>query len=110
VEAAFGMDTVSRDQIRSGCLIARISSTGADTAFGIRPGIAYVWADSTNPFSATIVPDDGSTGFTYNLGIEPEPPVAATAPAKHICSECGRTDWCVYAQDGVRLPEAMFGG
>ena len=112
VQAAQGMDTVSRADLARGCLIARIISLGADAAFGIKADTAYVWADSTNPYTATIVPDDGSAGVIYNMDVVTTggtPPTTTTVP-RHICSECGRNDWCVYPRDEIRMvDEAMIG-
>lgn len=112
VHAAQGMDTVPRADLARGCVIARIISQAADAAFGIKADTAYVWADSTNPFTATIVPDDGSAGVTYNMDVLDTggTPPTVTAVPKHICSECGRTDWCVYPRDEIRLTdEAVIG-
>src|SRR5688572_22947261 len=112
VQAAQGMDTVSRAELARGCVIARIISLGADAAFGIKADTAYVWADSTNPYTATIVPDDGSAGVIYNMDVVTTggTPPTATAVPRHICSECGRNDWCVYPRDEIRMvDEAMIG-
>lgn len=112
VHAAHGMDTVPRADLERGCVIARIISQAADADFGIKADTAYVWADSTNPFTATIVPDDGSAGVTYNMDVDDTggtPPTVTTVP-KHVCSECGRTDWCVYPRDEIRvIDEAVIG-
>ena len=109
VQVALGMDTVSRTTLERGCVIARIIARGADAEFGIRADTAYVWADSTNPFTATIIPDDGSAGVVYNMDVEPTAPTTTSIP-KHICSQCGTSDWCVYPRDEVRLGEEMFVG
>jgi len=109
VQAAQGMDTVSRAELARGCVIARIIARGADAAFGIKADTAYVWADSTNPFTATIIPDDGSAGVVYNMDVEPTAPTTTSIP-KHICSQCGTSDWCVYPRDEIRLGEEMFVG
>jgi hypothetical protein len=112
VQVSQGMDTVSRTTLARGCVIARIIARGADAAFGIKADTAYVWADSTNPFTATIIPDDGSAGVVYNMDVEPTGGIAPTTTSvpKHICSQCGTNDWCVYPRDEVRLTEEMFVG
>jgi hypothetical protein len=112
VQVAQGMDSVSRADLERGCVIARIIARGADAAFGIKADTAYVWADSTNPFTATIIPDDGSAGVVYNMDVEPTGGIAPTTTSipKHICSQCGTNDWCVYPRDEVRLTEEMFVG
>lgn len=112
VQAAQGMDSVSRADLERGCVIARIIARGADADFGIKADTAYVWADSTNPFTATIIPDDGSAGVVYNMDVEPTGGIAPTVTSipKHICSQCGTSDWCVYPRDEIRLVEEMFVG
>ena len=112
VEAAQGMDTVSRAELARGCVIARIIASGSDAGFGIKADTSYVWADSTNSFTATIVPDDGTSGVVYNMAVDSTggtAPTTTTIP-KHVCSECGRNDWCVYPRDEIRLiDEALIG-
>lgn len=109
VHVSHGMDTVSRATLARGCVIARIIARGADADFGIKADTAYVWADSTNPFTATIIPDDGSAGVVYNMDVELTAPTTTSIP-KHICSQCGTSDWCVYPRDESRLGEEMFLG
>lgn len=101
----------SLDRVRQGCVIGRIVSNYADSAFGFIVGTTYIWADSSSPNSAQLVPDDGTSDMTgYNLAVVDYPagkePVApAGTPAKHICQECAKSDWCVYPRDVFRVVE-----
>jgi hypothetical protein len=98
-----------RDRVRRGCIIGRIVSNYADTAFGFTAGTTYIWADARSPDVAKLIADDGTTTPTgYEMEILPladgkEPVVSAGTPTKHICGECTRNDWCVYPSNGVDL-------
>ena len=99
----------SRDRVRQGCVIGRIVSNYADTAFGFIAGTTYIWADARSPDVATLVADDGTTALTgYEMEAVPlvdgkEPVVSAGTPTKHICGECTKNDWCVYPSSTVDL-------
>ena len=104
-----GMNRATREDLEDGCLIARVRSTTADTSLGLGAGWNFVWADSTNPYTAVIVPDDSSVAVTqFEMGLWPsEPdPVTITTP-RYICSDCGR-DWCVYPRSGLSSEPALF--
>ncbi len=106
-----GSDSVTRAQIQDGCLIARIRSTSADAAVGLGAGWTYVWADSTNPYTATLVPEQETAPVTTSeLAFLPgDPAPGVIASPRYICSDCG-SDWCVYPKDETRLPPEMFVG
>lgn len=99
----------SRDRVRRGCIIGRIVSNYADTAFGFIAGTTYIWADARSPDAATLIADDGTTTLTgYEMEMVPlvdgkEPVASAGTPTKHICGECTKNDWCVYPSSTVDL-------
>ncbi|HJU67056.1 MAG TPA: hypothetical protein VJ650_02335 [Gemmatimonadaceae bacterium] len=99
--------------VRRGCVIGRIISSYADSAFGFADGVTYVWADSSSPDGVQLVPDDGTSSMiSYNLVTVDDPdasePVApAGTPTKHICGECTKSDWCVYPSDTLRVIEQV---
>lgn len=98
-------------ELAEGCVIGRIVSTYRDSAFGFIAGRTYIWADSSSPNSIHLVPDDGTSEMIgYNLATEPyvedtDPTISAGTPSKHICEQCGRSDWCVYPRDTLRTIE-----
>ena len=101
-----------RRELAQGCVIGRIISTYRDSAFGFIAGTTYIWADSSSPHSVHLVPDDANSEMIgYNLTPEPmvndQEPVAAGALPKHVCEQCGRTDWCVYPTDSLRVVEPL---
>ena len=103
------MDRATRLHLADGCLIAKIRSTTADPTLGLAAGWTYIWADSTNPFTATAVPEDPSaplTAFEMSLTAG-EPAPGTVASPRYVCSDCGN-DWCVYPRDGTRLEPALF--
>lgn len=104
-----GMDRVTRPDIEDGCLIARVHTNTAYPALGLGRGWTYVWADSTNPYTATMVPAEEEAPVTeFRLSLEPEEPAPGTiASPRYICSDCGN-DWCVYPRDGLRSEPALF--
>jgi hypothetical protein len=101
----------SRGHVRRGCIIGRIVSNYADSAFGFTAGTTYIWADSSSPDAVQLVPDDGTSTMTgYEMSIVPmedgKEPSVAGVPTKHICGECAKNDWCVYPSNGVRIEPA----
>ena len=104
-----GMDRVTRTDIEDGCLIARVHSNTAYPALGLGRGWTYVWADSTNPYTATMVPaEEGAPVTEFRLSLEPEEPAPGTiASPRYICSDCGN-DWCVYPRDTFSSEPALF--
>jgi hypothetical protein len=103
------MDRAERGDLADGCLIARIRSATADSSLGLGAGWTYVWADSTNPWTATTVPEDNGASMTeYTLSLESgEPAPGTVASPRYVCSDCGR-DWCVYPRDELRTEPALF--
>jgi hypothetical protein len=101
-----------RDRVRRGCIIGRIVSNYADTAFGFIAGTTYIWADARSPDAVQLVADDGTSTMTgYEMELVPlvdgkEPVVTAGTPTKHICGECTKNDWCVYPSNDLRLEPA----
>lgn len=101
-----------RDRVRRGCIIGRIVSNYADTAFGFIAGTTYIWADARSPDAVQLVADDGTSTMTgYEMELVPlvdgtEPVVSAGTPTKHICGECTKNDWCVYPSNDLRLEPA----
>jgi hypothetical protein len=101
-----------RDRVRRGCIIGRIVSNYADTAFGFSAGTTYIWADARSPDAVQLVADDGTSTMTgYEMELVPlvdgkEPVVTAGTPTKHICGECTKNDWCVYPSNDLRLEPA----
>jgi hypothetical protein len=99
--------------VRRGCVIGRIISNYADRDFGFIAGTTYIWADSSSPDEAQLIPDDGSTMTEYQMDILPmprdgEPTVSALTPSKHVCEQCATKDWCVYPRDNLKSnPEAL---
>lgn len=104
-----GMDRVTRPDIEDGCLIARVHTNTAYPALGLGRGWTYVWADSTNPYTATMVPaEEGAPVTEFRLSLRPQEPAAGTvASPRYICSECGN-DWCVYPRDTFSSEPALF--
>ena len=104
-----GMDRVSRAELEDGCLIARVRSPSAYPALGLGAGWTYVWADSTNPYTATMVPEqEGAPVTEFRLSLEAEEPAVGTiASPRYICSDCGN-DWCVYPRDTFSSQPALF--
>jgi hypothetical protein len=99
VFAIQGIDSVSRATLAAGCVIARIVNTSGDTTV-VKRGTWYVWADSTNPLTATAISESGPTDLQYQMAVVPEAEKdAAIFSPRHICSECAG-DWCVYPRDG----------
>lgn len=97
-----------RDRVRRGCIIGRIVSNYADTAFGFIAGTTYIWADARSPDAVTLIADDGTTTLSgYEMAILPkvrgEEPTVAGTPTKHICGECAKNDWCVYPSNDVQV-------
>jgi hypothetical protein len=108
VEAARGMSSATRRDLGDGCLIARVFSNRADTSVGLGVGWTFVWADSSSPYTASFIPEDGSPVVGQNMSIEPSAPSdASVASPKHICSQCGN-DWCVYPRDTLRSEPVLF--
>jgi len=109
-----------RDRVRRGCIVGRIVSNYADTAFGFIAGTTYIWADSSSPDGVQLVPDDGTSTMTgYEMAIVPledgKEPVVAGTPTKHICGECTKNDWCVYPSNTVQtqpaeVPSSLLSG
>lgn len=104
-----GMDRVTRAELEDGCLIARVRSPTAYPALGLGRGWTYVWADSTNPYTATMVPEQEGVAVTeFRLSLEPDEPAPGTiASPRYICSDCGN-DWCVYPRDTFQSEPALF--
>lgn len=104
-----GMDRVTRPDIEDGCLIARVHTNTAYPALGLGRGWTYVWADSTNPYTATMVPaEEGAPVTEFRLSLEPQEPAPGTiASPRYICSDCGN-DWCVYPRDTFSSEPALF--
>lgn len=104
-----GMDRVTRVELEDGCLIARVHSATAHPALGLGAGWTYVWADSTNPYTATMVPEQEGVAVTeFRLALENgEPAPGTVASPKFICSDCGN-DWCVYPRDTFSSEPALF--
>jgi hypothetical protein len=99
---------VNRTVLGDGCLIARVFSNRADTSIGLGVGWTFVWADSSSPYTASFVPEDGSPVVGQDMTVDPTAPLPAdVASPKHICSECGR-DWCVYPTDESRTTPVLF--
>jgi hypothetical protein len=104
------MQQATRADLQDGCLIARVHATTAYPSLGLASGWNFVWADSTNPYTAVIVPEDATAPVTQvNLGLFPnEPATGDVAAPRYICSDCGQ-DWCVYPRDGAITTEpALF--
>ena len=103
------MRQATRADLQDGCLIARVQATTAYPSLGLASGWNFVWADSTNPYTAVIVPEDPTVAVTeVNLGLFPrEPAPGEVAAPRYICSDCGQ-DWCVYPRDGATLAPALF--
>jgi hypothetical protein len=104
-----GMDRVTRAELQDGCLIARVRSPSAYPALGLGAGWTYVWADSTNPYTATMVPEqEGAAVTEFRLSLESGEPAPGTIAApRYICSDCGN-DWCVYPRDTFSSEPALF--
>ena len=104
-----GMDRVTRPDIEDGCLIARVHTNTAYPALGLGRGWTYVWADSTNPYTATMVPEQEGVAVTeFRLSLESGEPAPGTiASPRYICSDCGN-DWCVYPRDTFSSEPALF--
>ena len=104
-----GMHRVTRPEIEDGCLIARVRSPTAYPALGLGRGWTYVWADSINPYTATMVPEQEGVAVTeFQLSLEPNEPAPGTIAApRYICSDCGN-DWCVYPRSTVSSEPALF--
>ena len=109
VHRARGMNRVTRAHLSDGCLIARVRSTTAIPSLGLGVGWTYVWADSTNPYTATMVPEDGGTSITqFQMALETsEPETGTVASPRYICSDCGQ-DWCVYPRNTLSTEPALF--
>ena len=103
------MERTGRADLADGCLIARVHSATADPGLGLGAGWNYVWADSTNPYTATMVPEQEGVAVTeFRLSLENGEPAPGTiASPRYICSDCGN-DWCVYPRDGFRSEPALF--
>jgi len=104
-----GMDRATRADLADGCLIALVHSASANASLGLGAGWTFVWADSTNPYTATLVPEDESAPVTeVGLSLETgEPAPGTVASPRYICSDCGR-DWCVYPKDTFSTEPALF--
>lgn len=109
VYRASDMERTDRSNLADGCVIARIRSATADANLGLGAGWTYVWADSTNPYTATMVPEQEGVAVTeFRLTLESgEPDPGTIASPRYICSDCGN-DWCVYPRDGLRSEPALF--
>ena len=95
--------------LADGCVISRIRSATADRTLGLGAGWTYVWADSSNPLTVVMVPEDEKTSLTeFSLSKMPaEPTEGSLTVSKYICSDCGR-DWCVYPTDTLRSTPELF--
>lgn len=107
VFAVQGINEASRATLAAGCVIARIVNTTGDTTI-VRRGTWFVWADSTNPLTATAISESGPTDLQYQMAIVPESEKnAAVLSPRHVCSECSG-DWCVYPRDGTLTETDIF--
>lgn len=107
VSAVQGINEVNRATLAAGCVIARIVNTTGDTTI-VRRGTWYVWADSTNPLTATAISESGPTDLQYQMAIVPESEKNAVVfSPRHVCSECSG-DWCVYPRDGTLTETDIF--
>ena len=88
VHRMHGMDRVTRADLQDGCLIARVHTTTAYPALGLGAGWTYVWADSINPYTATMVPEqEGGAVTEFRLSLESGEPAPGTiASPRYICS------------------------
>lgn len=98
-----------RVDLADGCVISRIRSATADRTLGLGAGWTYVWADSSNPLTVVMVPEDEKTSLTeFSLSPMPQEPAEGSMTlSKYVCSDCGR-DWCVYPSDTLRSTPELF--
>lgn len=82
-----------------GCIIARLTTGGPQTALGIAAGTSYVWADSAGGSArAMFIPEDlAAPVVVHRLGHHTftrgsSPPTIRPGPG--ACTYCGDTCWC----------------